>query len=137
MPALLVYIIFIAALTYLGILNIPPIYFGVALSHTWNYQTFWSMPDSAAGHWYFGRLWSLALEFQFYLLWVCLFICLPRSARLKLLLVLVLAMPVVCVMWYINFPEQRGALACFCTRRQISCCGVACWHCCSAPLRRG
>lgn len=84
-PVYFAFILVLAALQGLGLLNLPFCNFLTALTFTKNL---------ACGSWIDGHLWSLAVEEQFYLLWPAALLFLPRQKVGIALVALVLIAPV-------------------------------------------
>ena len=70
LPAFVVYISVIAALTSAGILTVPSQQFWHALTFTMDY-----VPEK---NWFLGHVWSLSVEEQFYLIWPLLVVLCSR-----------------------------------------------------------
>lgn len=114
LPAFFAYIVAIAFMDAVGWLNVDTAHFLSAISQTWNYQVLWiGEPKSVAGIWYFGHYWSLSLEEQYYLFWPIALIAVPRRQLPALLLCMAFVMPIIRIVWYFLFPEQRGSLGMF------------------------
>ncbi len=93
-------------------LNITPQDFISASTFTWNYFGVFAAiaNEKLGGTWFFGHLWTLALEEQFYLLWPLFLLFLNKKYLRKFSLCLVLSMPIVRVASYFLFPVTRGYL---------------------------
>jgi peptidoglycan/LPS O-acetylase OafA/YrhL len=97
-------------LTQAGVLAISPGQFLAAATFTWNYSSIWIQDGTSQGAWFLGHLWTLALEQQFYIAWPLAVVVLGwrRAGRLAVLAPLLL--PVLRLLWYFAFPDQRGLL---------------------------
>ena len=84
-----------------------------ALLYFWNYKHLivgTSYHESNPGYWYFGHLWSLSMEEQFYLLFPLAFKKININLLKKLIIITVAIMPVVRVMTYFFMPNSRGQI---------------------------
>jgi peptidoglycan/LPS O-acetylase OafA/YrhL len=113
-PAFYVYLLAIAALAYLGRLDVTPRQLAYAALHLWNYAGLVGLaadnlhhPDGA---WYLGHFWTLALEEQFYWLWPLLLAGLYRQRGQRALVALIVAVPLVRAVTYFAAPALRGQL---------------------------
>jgi peptidoglycan/LPS O-acetylase OafA/YrhL len=61
-------------------------------------------------YWYIGHLWTLSLEEQFYILWPTILVCFNFNWLLKILPWLLFLFPIIRVVSYLIFPNQRGQL---------------------------
>ena len=108
-PAFYTYLLVLALLTIFGIVPIAWVHFADAGFFLWNYQHLWNSAGGQ-GFWFLGQFWTLSLEEQFYLLWpFSLFLLKPRRGA-WVALALICVMPVIRVVSYQLFPEQRGQL---------------------------
>jgi len=74
LPAACTFLLVIAALTALGVLDVAPSRWLATLCLLSNYT-------DAPASWYLGHFWSLAIEEHFYLAWPLLFVLLARPRR--------------------------------------------------------
>jgi len=74
LPAACVFLLVIAGLTALGVLDVTPSRWLATLFLLANYT-------EAPSSWYLGHFWSLAIEEHFYLVWPLLFVLLARPLR--------------------------------------------------------
>ena len=93
----------------LGVVSIVVVLDGATWSSLWptvrsslfyyqNWHSVWD-PENLAGHW-FGHLWSLSIEEQFYFVWPVVFLVLVSLTKKHAVRVAVLALGVLWVVWY-------------------------------------
>ncbi len=80
--------------------------------YIWNYKHFLVSPLSTEtnGNWYFGHLWSLSMEEQFYIFWPLLFRFTRANILKKIIITLVIAMPFIRVITYFLDVNSRGQI---------------------------
>jgi peptidoglycan/LPS O-acetylase OafA/YrhL len=101
-PAFYIYLIFLGALSFLGLVAVTPTDLIVAGSFLWNY-----LPVTS-GSWWLGQTWSLCIEEQFYLLWPATLVLLGRKNAWRVALFIVCAEPAIRVLTYLAWPSLRG-----------------------------
>jgi len=74
LPAAVAFLLVIACLAALGVLDVAPSRWFATLFLLSNYT-------DAPASWYLGHFWSLAIEEHFYLVWPLLFVLLARPSR--------------------------------------------------------
>ena len=98
-----------ALVVMLGVVSIVLVLDGETWSSLWptvrsslfyyqNWHSVWD-PENLAGHW-FGHLWSLSIEEQFYFVWPVVFLVLVALTKKHAVRVAVLALGVLWVVWY-------------------------------------
>ena len=98
-----------ALVVMLGVVSIVLLFNGETRSSLWptvrsslfyyqNWHSVWD-PDNLAGQW-FGHLWSLSIEEQFYFVWPVVFLVLVALTKKHVVRVAVLALGVLWVVWY-------------------------------------
>lgn len=98
-----------ALVVMLGVVSIVVVLDGATWSSLWptvrsslfyyqNWHSVWD-PENLAGHW-FGHLWSLSIEEQFYFVWPVVFLVLVSLTKKHVVRVAVLALGVLWVVWY-------------------------------------
>ncbi|MBD2297288.1 acyltransferase [Nostoc sp. FACHB-190] len=111
-PSLYCFVVSVFLINAIAGLNIANKDFIAASTFTWNYFGIFETISYGkfGGTWFFGHLWTLALEAQFYLLWPLMLLFISNKYLHKLSLFLVLSMPIVRVASYFLFPVTRGYL---------------------------
>jgi peptidoglycan/LPS O-acetylase OafA/YrhL len=111
-PAFYAFVIMLALLSHMQLIDIARQQFTFAALHTWYYsEAFGLGPVNAHygdGAWYLGHFWSLSLEEQFYWFWPPLLILLLHRRSERFLAVLILLVPVVRGATYFLAPGLRG-----------------------------
>ncbi|TRW23034.1 acyltransferase [Flavobacterium zepuense] len=111
-----VFYLYILVILFLKFTFFPDIFtdYGIFLAaafYCWNYKhLMFNGPPQDNGYWYFGHLWSLSMEEQFYLAWPLMFVKINRDKLLKVVLALVILMPLVRIATYFLMPDSRGQL---------------------------
>ena len=113
-PASYTFILTIVILSAVGLINVAWQQSTFAALHLWNYSGPIGLKEIHASHpdgvWYFGHFWSLALEEQFYWVWLPLLIFLLRFKNEKILPGLIILIPIVRMATYVLFPSLRDYL---------------------------
>jgi peptidoglycan/LPS O-acetylase OafA/YrhL len=111
-PASYFYILVLVGLTMAGFMRIDWREFLAAAAHIWNYGALLHIApvEGSQGGWYLGHFWTLALEEQFYWIWPPILIYLLHKHNDRLLMALIVAIPLVRILFYFAAPAQRGQL---------------------------
>jgi len=128
LPASMTFLAVVGVLALCGVLDVTP---GRWLSTV----LFWANYSTAAGTWYVGHFWSLAVEEHFYMLWPLVFV-LVRSPRPRLAVV-VAAIALVALWRAVSFKFGIGtaSMAVFWGRTDIVADGILCGVAVALALR--
>lgn len=113
-PAFYAFILVLALLAYLNLVDIDWRQFGFAALHAWNYSEMFGLGPTNSAHsegaWYLGHFWSLSLEEQFYWFWPPLLIFILARKSEGFLPALILAIPLIRIASYFLTPGVRTHL---------------------------
>jgi len=114
-PPFYLFLLFVVALGWMGVLQISGTVFAFAATHLLNYGQaillFFRQPGiDSPDYWFVGHLWSLSMEEQFYWMWPLTLLFLLRARWYGILAAFVLALPLIRVASYFLVPGLRGQL---------------------------
>lgn len=109
-PAFYLYLATVAALSLGGYINASSSQLFAAGTYTWNYLATWYSGGPAEGAWFLGHLWTLSLEEQFYAFWPIIIVASGWKIASRTALILPIVIPIIRVLVYFAFPNQRGQL---------------------------
>ena len=113
-PIFYVYIFTLIAIKTLGF---PDLYSNqatllFAAFYLWNYKHYMQTPATIEqnGNWFFGHLWSLSMEEQFYIFWPLLFRFNNTKTLKNIIIVFIVSMPFLRILTYFFDIQSRGQI---------------------------
>jgi peptidoglycan/LPS O-acetylase OafA/YrhL len=113
-PAFQVFLIVIAALSGLKLIDVDWQQIVLSGTYIWNYAHMFRLDGSFAVHpqgiWYVGHTWSLSLEEQFYWFWPAVFLFTSLRNFKKFLPITILIVPIISMVSYVVEPSVRDQI---------------------------